>query len=86
MTDSPDLDMWVKWRTVLQKWGLRAYIATLLEALGPLNVVGAQLLYFSRPFVPGTTRKSQWQALARLLEDSEQRDLFTQFLQERDLL
>ncbi len=86
MTIPPDFTTWAKWRSALQQWGLRSYIAILLDALGPLNVVGAQFLYLSRPFIPGTGRKNQWQALARLLEDREQRDLFTHFLQERDIL
>ncbi len=84
-TTSPPLaDIWLKWRTSLRRVGAERYIAILLEALGPLNLVGAQFLYFSQPFVPGRERKAEWQLLARLLEDGEARNLFAQFLQERD--
>ena len=40
---------WRTWARVLHRWGLENAAASVLEALGPLAVVGAQLVYLTQP-------------------------------------
>jgi len=41
-----------KWIESLYKLRLQNLTATFLEALGPMNLLGAQLVYLSHPVVP----------------------------------
>ena len=44
---------WPAWADRLQTWKLDAFAAWLLEAGGPYTLLGAQALYFARPFLGG---------------------------------
>jgi hypothetical protein len=46
---------------------LREFTASLLEAAGPLSLLGAQAIYLVEPFIP--SRRAALRAWARLLED-----------------
>ncbi len=52
--------------------------AWLLEASGPLAVIGAQVLYMGQPFV----RDRRADALAHLLEDPAEAQAFAAFIRE----
>ena len=71
---------WSSWARFLHRWGLSEPAAVLLEAAGPLPVLLAHVLYVAQPFGSGQYPGSQWEALAELLEDGEQRRVFAQFL------
>lgn len=49
--------------------GLRELSASLLEAAGPLSLLGAQAIYLVEPFFP--SRRGRLRAFARILEDPE---------------
>lgn len=60
----------------IERAGLRAPVAILLDVLGPLDVISCQLALFVRPLVRGTglypyanllTDAASWQELRRLL-------------------
>jgi hypothetical protein len=60
----------------IERAGLRAPAAILLDVLSPLDVIGSQLALFARPLVRGTglhpyadllTDTASWQELRRLL-------------------
>lgn len=55
---------------VSSRSGLRELSASLLEAVGPLSLLGAQAIYLVEPFFP--SRRSRLRAVARILEDPEQ--------------
>jgi hypothetical protein len=69
---------WPAWAARLQDWKLTAFAAWLLEAGGPLTLLGSQVLYFSRPFIGG----EQVEALARILEEEDEVLAFANFLRE----
>jgi hypothetical protein len=81
MIDSPRA-YWPIWIDSLRKQGLMELTTWLLEAAGPLNALGAQLIYVGQPFVPSTTSQS-WQALANLLEQEDETRAFTALLKGR---
>jgi len=59
---------WPAWAERLQHWKLTAFAAWLLEAGGPLTLLGSQALYFARPFFSD----DQVEALARVLEEDDE--------------
>jgi hypothetical protein len=71
---------WDKLSSNLHKWGLDDVTAALIEALGPLSMVGAQVMYLSEPilstFIPAQTASD----LASILEDPEETRGFIQAL------
>ena len=67
---------WPAWAERLQHWKLDAFAAWLLEAGGPLPLLGSQALYFARPFVGG----DQIEALARVLEEDDEVLAFATYL------
>lgn len=73
---------WNKWARFLQRWKMQEFIATLLEASGPLRVLAAQGVYLSQPFLGRSMSGGEWDALALLLEDEQESRLFIQYLRE----
>lgn len=69
---------WPAWAERLQTWKLDAFAAWLLEAGGPYTLLGAQALYFARPFLGG----EQLDTLARMLEEDEEVLAFANYLRE----
>jgi hypothetical protein len=67
---------WPAWAAHLQRWNLTAFVAWLLEAGGPLALLGSQALYFARPFLGGEGAE----ALARVLEDDDEVLALARFL------
>ncbi|MBS3752475.1 MAG: hypothetical protein KGY46_03685 [Anaerolineales bacterium] len=71
---------WDKLSGNLHKWGLHHVTAALIEALGPLGMVGAQIMYLSEPilstFIPAQTASD----LASILEDPDKTQGFVQAL------
>ena len=67
---------WPAWAERLQHWKLTAFAAWLLEAGGPITLLGSQALYFARPFVGG----DQIEALARVLEEDDEVFAFATYL------
>ena len=70
---------WPEWTETLRRMGMDGYVAWLLEAAGPLNVIGAQLLYLSQPFV-ASQKSDQFTALANLLEQEGEARAFAAHL------
>lgn len=69
---------WPEWAGFLRQRGLHGLAAWLLDASGPLAVIGAQVLYLGQPFV----QNRHVDALARLLEDDNEAQAFAAFLRE----
>lgn len=62
------------------------WTAAFLEAAGSLSVLGAQVVYFSQPLISWMVSEEQMTSLARLLEDSSNRQIFVGYLREVDVL
>lgn len=67
---------WPAWAERLRHWKLDAFAALLLEAGGPLTLLGAQALYFARPFLGG----EQIEVVAHMLEEDEEVLAFARYL------
>jgi hypothetical protein len=74
---------WDSWVRNLQRWGLSQPAAVLLDALGPLTTIMAQMVYAGGPLL--SDQKEKWEAMAALLEDKEQTNAFTALLRGEEL-
>jgi hypothetical protein len=68
------------WIKTLYKLRLHYFLATFLEALGPINLLGAQLVYISQPVLSPFVPNDQSQDLARILEDPTETAIFIKAL------
>ena len=68
-------DYWPRWAESLRRYKLDALAASLLEAGGPLNLLGAQALYLGVPFLGEGA-----DALARTLESIDETHAFASYL------
>jgi len=73
---------WPRWAGFLRQRGLEGLAAWALEAAGPLAVLGAQALYLGGPLLRPAVTGRQIDALAGLLEDSQETHAFANFLRE----
>jgi hypothetical protein len=71
---------WPDWAAALRKKGLNLWLAWLLDAAGPFNVLGAQFVHLTAPFVGNS---AQSKALASLLEDDSETRAFIKLLREK---
>ncbi len=67
---------WSKWAESLRRLKLDGFAAWLLEAGGPLTVLGAQAVYLGQPFLSGKKLDS----LAHMLEEDEETQAFARYL------
>jgi len=72
-------DYWPRWAEALRRYKLDALTASLLEAGGPLNLLGAQALYFGVPFLGQGA-----DALARMLESVDEMHAFAFYLEHQE--
>ena len=70
------------WASRLQQWRVHQLAAALLEASGPLKLVGAQLVYLGQPLLGGLVANEQLDALAHMLEEPAQTKNFIRYLRE----
>jgi hypothetical protein len=76
------LEVMQSWADRLQQWRLDQVTAALLEAGGPLKLIGAQLVFISQPLFSGLLSIGRLDLLAEILEQPEQTDTFIRFLRE----
>jgi hypothetical protein len=70
---------WPAWIDSVQRSGLHKWVTFLLESAGPLNILGAQLLYLGQPFFEAGAAQNL-QAIGRMLEDKEETLAFVSYL------
>lgn len=56
-----------------------------LEAAGPLTLLGAQIVYFSEPWLKSLLPNAQLDLLAQTFEEPSQRKAFIALLKETEL-
>jgi hypothetical protein len=71
---------WSSWAEFLHRRGLDNLAVWILEAAGPLTVVGAQILYLGGPILRPALSDEQVEALAGLLENHSEALAFAAFL------
>ena len=69
-----------KWIKTLYEMRLLNLAATILEALGPMNIIGAQLVYLTQPVLSPFFTSDQSQEFAKILEDPSETALFIKAL------
>ena len=67
---------WSEWAKSLHRLKLDGFAAWLLEAGGPLTILGAQAVYLSQPFIGGKKLDS----LAHMLEEEKESQAFARYL------
>lgn len=77
-----DQHIWRSWASFLQHWGVERWAASVLEAAGPLTVLGAQVVYLGSPVLKNLLPVNQLDALARMLEDNSHTQAFVNYLRE----
>lgn len=75
---------WPIWMNILRKQGFAELAAWVLDAAGPLNILGAQAIYLSQPFFPAPTSQGL-RALAHLLEQEDESKTFAALLKGKPL-
>jgi len=83
---SADHPVWEMWAKTLRHWGMQAFAASLLEAVGPLTTLGAQLVYLSQPVINGLVPRSHVDALANMLDNPTETKQFIVYLREQNTL
>ena len=76
--------IWQVWADALHRWGVSEMVATFLEAAGPLNLLGAQVVYFGQPLLNQVLPEGHLDVLADVLEDPQNVRAFTSFLRQQD--
>jgi hypothetical protein len=76
--------IWQIWADSLNRWGIKDLTITLLEALGPLSLLGAQLVYVGQPFIDSFIPKGYLDALANMFENPQEKREFIAFLRQPD--
>jgi hypothetical protein len=71
-----------KWIQALYKLRLQNFAAAFLEALGPVNLLGAQLVYLSQPILSPFISQEKSQDFARILEDPSETEIFIKALRD----
>lgn len=77
-----DRKIWKVWAKGLQRWGIRDLVATFLEAIGPISILGAQVVYLGQPFIRSLVSEGTISALTQLLEDPDEAKEFSQYLRQ----
>ena len=78
------LQIWQAWADTLNNWGIKELTATFLEAFGPLNMLGAQLVYMGQPFLTSLISEGHLDMLADLLADPQETQAFIAVLRQSD--
>jgi hypothetical protein len=77
-----DRQIWDQWAESLHRWGIRGFTASLLEAVGPLTILGAQMVYILQPLVGRGPGAESLLSLASMLEQPDQVRDFVKVLRE----
>jgi hypothetical protein len=74
--------IWRNWAKSLHRWGVGGGAAALLEVAGPLTILAAQAVHLGQPLLDGWLPGGKLTALAGMLDDPENTQVFIQYLRE----
>jgi len=77
---------WPSWAEFLRQHHLEGLAVWVIEAVGPLAILGAQALYLGGPLIRPVLSDAELSALAGMLEDQDELRNFTAFLREKGSL
>ena len=77
-----DHHIWDKWAKNLHRWGVGEFVASFIEAAGPLTLIGAQAIYITQPILDFAIPKDHLDALASMLHEPERARRFAAYLRE----
>ena len=77
-----DRHIWQAWARKLHYWGVESWVASFLEAAGPLTILGAQIIYIAEPLINHAKLKNDVHALVNMLEEPENTRIFISDLRE----
>jgi len=75
-------EIWQKWAFILDSWGMREPFTWILEAAGPVLLIGAQLVYLTEPFLGIFISKDHLREFGNVLETNDRTQAFCAFLRE----
>ena len=77
-----DLDqhIWRAWAEELQRRGWNGAVAAILETVGPFQLLAAQIVYISQPFVQSFVPNQHLEAFTHIMEDPQQTREFINLL------
>jgi hypothetical protein len=79
----PSIDSkWASWARFLQQRRLDGVTTSVIESVGPLAIIGAQILYLGQPFFNDPNSANDLNDLAHLIENPDERKNFAAFLRE----
>lgn len=82
MNEAPHV--WHRWAQTIHRWGGGNWVATLLEAVGPLTFLGGQAVYFGQPLLKQIFPSTDLNALAEMLDDPQRAKAFIAYLRQYD--
>ena len=74
--------IWRELALKLHQWGMQGWVAALIDAAGPLTLLGAQMIYVGQPLLRQVMPDRQIRVLAGLLEEPESARAFAAYLRE----
>jgi len=74
--------IWVSWEQKLHRWGIDNLVSVILEALGPMTLLGAQGIYLVKPWLDIALPDEHIDALVELLENPQATRTFIHQLKE----
>jgi hypothetical protein len=75
---------WQESADLMDRWGVKAFVVSLLDSLGPLTIVGAQIAYIGQPMLSSLINPEKYRVMVGLLEDSEQMKTYIAYLQGKE--
>ena len=76
--------IWQTWAEILNRWMVKDLTVSILEALGPLCLLGTQFIYMAQPFLAPLFSEGHLDMLADLLEDPQEMQAFIVVLRQSD--
>lgn len=77
-----DRAFWPSWAEFLTNKGVKDLAIWFLEGAAPVRILTAQILYAGIPFMRSSLQTQRWNALADLLDDSQEAQSFISYLKE----
>ena len=81
---NPTSEIWQVWADNLNRWGMNNLAATFLDALGPLNLLGAQIVYMGQPLLDPFFPEDHLAALANIMENPQATRKFVAMLRQTE--
>lgn len=79
-------EIWKAWLSFLRRWGMQEIAAFLLEATGPLNLLSAQIVHITHPFLSLLASNDHLDALTEMFENQSKQKAFLSYLRQSETM